>query len=306
MAGVAPGPVEQVEGDVRRRVAQVGGVVRRDAADVHPGRTLRRGRHQGARRGVVEGHLRRPHRHRGQVRSGPGTHGDQTSRGRGSRERAGHVEDGAPVPPQQAVGATSQPAPDLGVQVRRGRRPPSRCGRRRCRASAMNDVGVVGLLPVELAHQRHVEQPARQRSRPSGRAARPARARRGRRARPRRSRRTPPGSPGRTGPRRAGPRGSPTRTRGTRPPAAPRGPAGSGRRGRPSARPSPRRPGRRSAPRRPGLERRRHDRDLRVRRQPPACLGGQPLPQLHRHDPAAPRGQWQCGDARTAADLEEQ
>ena len=35
--GVAPHPLHQVEGEVRRRVAEVGRVVRRDAADVHPG-----------------------------------------------------------------------------------------------------------------------------------------------------------------------------------------------------------------------------------------------------------------------------
>ena len=44
VAGVAPGPVEQVEGDVRRGVPHVRGVVGRDAADVEPGRAVRLGR----------------------------------------------------------------------------------------------------------------------------------------------------------------------------------------------------------------------------------------------------------------------
>ena len=72
---VAPGPVQQVEPDVRRRVADVGGVVRRDAADVHPRRTLGARRDEPAGRGVVQGHRRTADGQGGEVRSGPGTHG---------------------------------------------------------------------------------------------------------------------------------------------------------------------------------------------------------------------------------------
>ena len=62
VAGGAPGPVEQVEGDVRRGVAQVGRVVRRDAADVHPGSAV--GGHHLAhtlRGGVEDPHLGSAH-----------------------------------------------------------------------------------------------------------------------------------------------------------------------------------------------------------------------------------------------------
>ncbi len=56
VAGAAPGTVEQVEGDVRRGVAHVGGVVRRDPADVEAGRALGTGLDELARRGVVHPH----------------------------------------------------------------------------------------------------------------------------------------------------------------------------------------------------------------------------------------------------------
>ena len=54
VAGVAPGPVEQVEGDVGGRVAEVGGVVRRDAADVHPGDRAGVGRQDATAGGVAD------------------------------------------------------------------------------------------------------------------------------------------------------------------------------------------------------------------------------------------------------------
>jgi len=52
--GVAPGAVEQVEADVRRRVAKVGGVVGRDAADVEARGSVRLGLDDSARGGVEE------------------------------------------------------------------------------------------------------------------------------------------------------------------------------------------------------------------------------------------------------------
>ncbi len=54
VAGRAPGAVEQVEGDVRRGVAHVGGVVRRDPADVHPGGSVRGGHLAQRAGGAVE------------------------------------------------------------------------------------------------------------------------------------------------------------------------------------------------------------------------------------------------------------
>ena len=57
--GGAPGTVEQVEGDVGGGVAHVGGVVRRDPADVHPSGTIgRRQLDQGVRRAVEDLHRR--------------------------------------------------------------------------------------------------------------------------------------------------------------------------------------------------------------------------------------------------------
>ena len=77
VAGVAPGPVEQVEGDVGRGVAQVGGVVRRDAADVQPGR---------ARRASVA--TSAPDRRcRGPATGGPGRRGSAGTSGAAARLR---------------------------------------------------------------------------------------------------------------------------------------------------------------------------------------------------------------------------
>ncbi len=47
-------PLQHVVGDERRRVAEVGGVVRRDPAGVHQHVLVRFERHDGAARGVVE------------------------------------------------------------------------------------------------------------------------------------------------------------------------------------------------------------------------------------------------------------
>ena len=54
VAAVAPDPVHQVEGHVGRGVAHVGGVVRGDAAHVHPGDGTRRGGPQLTRGAVVQ------------------------------------------------------------------------------------------------------------------------------------------------------------------------------------------------------------------------------------------------------------
>ena len=80
VAGVAPGPVEQVEGDVRRGVAEVGGVVRRDAADVEPGRAVGRGRDQRAR-----------WRCRGRATGGPGARAGSGISGSGQARMAGSL-----------------------------------------------------------------------------------------------------------------------------------------------------------------------------------------------------------------------
>ena len=74
MPGVAPGPVEQVEADVRRGVADVRGVVGRDAADVEPGRAVRGGRDQAPGRSVVQRHRRSRDRELGHLGSRPRTH----------------------------------------------------------------------------------------------------------------------------------------------------------------------------------------------------------------------------------------
>jgi hypothetical protein len=58
VAGRAPGPTEQVEGDVRRGVAQVRGVVRRDPADVHARRAVGAARDDRTHGGVMDPHRR--------------------------------------------------------------------------------------------------------------------------------------------------------------------------------------------------------------------------------------------------------
>ena len=85
VAGVDPRPVQEVEGDVRRGVAHVGGVVGRDPADVEPGRALARilgtGGHDLAGGGVVEAHGRTHHVETRDVGSRPGAHGGKSRTG---------------------------------------------------------------------------------------------------------------------------------------------------------------------------------------------------------------------------------
>ena len=88
--GAAPGTVEEVEGDVRRRVAHVRGVVGRDAADVEPRRALGTGLDELARRGVV-------HPHDGPCDGRAGTSGEDQLR------MAGSLSGGAGARPRRAA-----------------------------------------------------------------------------------------------------------------------------------------------------------------------------------------------------------
>ena len=87
VAGVAPGPVQQVEADVVGRVAHVRGVVRRDAAGIEPGRPVGRGRHQGLGRRVEQCHRRSLDRELGHLGGRPRTHAGSL---RVPRQKGGH------------------------------------------------------------------------------------------------------------------------------------------------------------------------------------------------------------------------
>ena len=72
---VEPLALEQVERQVGGRVAEVGGVVRGDAADVEAGDVRRGARDEGAGAGVVDAQLRGRSADRGDVRTRPAAHG---------------------------------------------------------------------------------------------------------------------------------------------------------------------------------------------------------------------------------------
>jgi hypothetical protein len=74
VAEVAPVPVDQVEGQVGRRVAEVGGVVGRDAADVHQGGGPGIGGPDLAGGRVVQAQRRPAALEPGKVDRGPGVH----------------------------------------------------------------------------------------------------------------------------------------------------------------------------------------------------------------------------------------
>lgn len=74
VARVAPGPLEEVERDVGRGVPHVGGVIRRDAADVEPGDGPRVGRDEVAGGAVEHAQGRALTWQDGQFGCGPGIH----------------------------------------------------------------------------------------------------------------------------------------------------------------------------------------------------------------------------------------
>ena len=141
VAGVAPRPQQQVEADVGRRVAEVGGVVRRDPADVEPGRTgVRRDVDEGAGRGVVEAHGRTDHVEVGELGGGPGTHAGRVAgalrtaaTGWPASHRAGPGRPRCAAAARSGAAAASAPRRRAAPRAprRRGRRAPRAAGRRR-------------------------------------------------------------------------------------------------------------------------------------------------------------------------------
>ena len=107
VAGVAPGAVEQVERDVGGRVAEVGGVVRGDAADVEPRRPVGAGGTSPPVAVSWTRHRRARSRAGRDLRGGPGTHGRKPSGGAVRRVATGWP---AIAPRLREPAAVGQPA----------------------------------------------------------------------------------------------------------------------------------------------------------------------------------------------------